>query len=296
MAKAYILYNPYAGDGRFEEDLQVLQIVLDRETEIHSITAITNYAAFLGGLEEEDQLILAGGDGTLNRFVNDTRGIPIRAEILYFPSGSGNDLARDLGKEPGADPFPVGAYLKALPRVEVNGEERLFLNAVGFGIDGYCCVEGDRLRQKPDKKVNYTAIAVKGLLFHYKPVRATVTVDGIMRTYDRVWLAPVMHGRFYGGGMMAAPEQDRMDPEGKLSVMVFHGCGKCKTLRIFPSIFKGNHTKFHKYVDILQGDAITVEFESARALQIDGEVVPKVKSYTARRDRVAAQEAMVSTR
>ncbi len=33
----------------------------------------------------------------------------------------------------------MNAYLHNLPRVPVHGKTRLFLNGVGYGIDGYCC-------------------------------------------------------------------------------------------------------------------------------------------------------------
>lgn len=36
----------------------------------------------------------------------------------------------------------------------------------------------------------YTAIAINGLLFHYKPTSAVVTVDGKTDTYHHVCLAP----------------------------------------------------------------------------------------------------------
>ena len=41
----------------------------------------------------------------------------------------------------------IGKYLKNLPQVEVNGKKYLFLNGVGYGIDGYCCEVGDKLRE-----------------------------------------------------------------------------------------------------------------------------------------------------
>ena len=69
--------------------------------------------------------------------------------------------------------------------------------------------------------------------------KETITVDGKEYRFKKVWLAPTMHGRFYGGGMMPTPAQDRLDPEGKLSVMVMHGSGKLKTLMIFPPFFTG---------------------------------------------------------
>ena len=40
---------------------------------------------------------MTGGDGTLNRFINDT--IPLRTDcgIYYFATGSGNDFLADIG-------------------------------------------------------------------------------------------------------------------------------------------------------------------------------------------------------
>lgn len=282
MATGYILYNPHAGQCDWKENLDILQIILDGELQALDITRISNYAVFLRGLEPDDYLILCGGDGTLNRFVNDTGGIAIRQEIFYFPSGNSNDFAHDLGHRKDDDPFPIGAYLKALPRVTVRGKTYRFLNGVGYGIDGYCCQEGDRLQTKPGSQVNYTSIAATGLLLHYKPTAATVTVDGQVRTYQNVWLAPTMFGKFYGGGMTPAPDQDRTAPDRTLSVMVLHDAGKLRTLCMFPEIFKGAHVRHTKYVDILTGHEITVEFDRPTPLQIDGETILGVSSYTAR--------------
>ena len=61
--------------------------------------------------------------------------------------------------------------------------------------------------------------------------------------------------------------------------MVFHGSGKLKTLMIFPSIFKGEHIKNKKCVDVIEGREIRVEFDEPRPLQIDGETALGVKYY-----------------
>ena len=241
------------------------------------ITTISNYAAFIAGLAREDVLLIAGGDGTLNRFINNTDSMDIPQDIHYYPTGSGNDFAHELGIQD--RPVSIKKYLKNLPTVTVNGKTYRFLNGVGYGIDGYCCEVGDKLR-KAGKKVDYTAIAIKGLLFHYKPTRAAVKVDGKGKSYRKVWIAPTMNGKFYGGGMMPTPEQDRFS--GKLSVMVFHNSGKLKTLMIFPSLFKGEHVKHKKQVEVLSGKEITVIFDRPTALQIDGETILDVTSYTAR--------------
>ena len=275
-----VLYNPLAGNGKGEEDARLLEVILQEDLLFYDMTRITNHAAFLNGLEAEDYLIIAGGDGTLNRFVNDTEGLRISQQILYFPVGTGNDFARDLSRDGCTEPRPINWYIKELPTVEVNGKKYRFLNAVGFGIDGYCCQVGDALR-KEGKTVNYTSIAVKGLLRHYDARSARITVDGETFTCEKVWIAPTMFGRYYGGGMMAAPDQKRWDKEKHLSLVVFHGAGRLRTLCMFPGIFKGRHINRKKYVTVRTGKRITVEFDRPTPLQIDGETVLNVTSYTA---------------
>ena len=279
MTTAYILYNKKAGDSNSFESAKNLEVILREKVKFLDVTDIKNYDVFLAGLGEEDSIVLAGGDGTLNHFVNNIDGIECNHRILYFPNGTGNDFAHDLGHGKNSNPFPIDEYIKNLPKVRVKNKTYRFINGVGYGIDGYCCEVGDALKKLPGKKVNYAAIAIKGLLFHYKPTNARVTVDGKTATYKKVWIAPTMNGRFYGGGMMPTPDQKRNS--GKLSAMIFHGSGKLKTLMIFPSLFKGEHVKHTKHVEILTGNEITVEFDRPVALQIDGETILGVSSYTA---------------
>lgn len=159
---------------------------------------------------------------------------------------------------------------------------RYFLNGIGFGLDGYCCEVGDQLREK-NKRPNYTAIAIKGLLHDYKPTCATVTVDGVMHRYDRTWIAATMHGRFYGGGMMPAPEQKRsglVEADGQVSFVTIHGAGRPRTLCATPSLFTGTHLKYKSMAEVIRGSSITVTFDRPTALQIDGETILNVQSYT----------------
>lgn len=280
MSCGYVLYNEKAGESNSLQSVKVLENIIDKKLDYIEVSEIKNYRSFFSKLKDDDIIILAGGDGTLNHFVNDVKGIDFTNEILYYPNGTGNDFAHDMGHAKGCEPFPITNCIKNLPSVTVNGKSHLFVNGVGYGIDGYCCEVGDKLKKIPGKKVNYTAIAVKGLLFHYKPTNAYITADGKRISYKRVWLAPTMNGRFYGGGMMPTPAQKRNS--GKLSTMVFHSSGKLKTLTIFPSIFKGEHIKHRKEVEVLSSNEVTVEFDRPVALQIDGETILGVSSYTAK--------------
>ena len=276
MAKEIVLFNPLSGTCSAD----ALKAKFSSDAEYYDLTKITDYKALFSSLDPQDTVILCGGDGTLNRFANLTADLEFPQEILYYAAGTGNDFAMDVkGEKYPERPFPVREYLKRLPTVTVNGQTYRYINGVGYGIDGYCCEVGDQLRGKSDKPVNYTAIAIKGLLFHYKPTNAKVTVDGVERTYKKVWLAPAMFGRYYGGGMLPTPGQTREDDT--IATLVFHDSGKLRTLMIFPSIFKGEHVKHTKYVEVLKGKEISVEYDRPVALQIDGETFLGVTSYKA---------------
>lgn len=279
--KKYVLYNPIAGNGNGRREAKNLAERFGAENLVLcDVREIENYADFFAQLDGNADVIVCGGDGTLNRFVNTIKDLKIKNPLYYFACGTGNDFLRDVEHDNGL--ISLTPYLENLPTVSVQGKEYRFLNGVGYGIDGYCCEVGDKLRmQKPGEAINYTGIAIKGLLFHYKPVSATVIVDGKEYRFKKVWLAPTMNGRFYGGGMLPAPEQRR--EQATVSVMVFHGTGKIKSLLLFPSIFKGEHVKKAKHISVLSGNEITVRYDEPRALQIDGETIVNVSQYTVKK-------------
>lgn len=264
----YILYNPKANNGVKPAFLEGVEYT--------DVTGI-NHKEFFAGLKPEDEVTLVGGDGTLNYLVNAVDTATIKNNIYLRPAGSGNDFLRDLNITDGT-PVLVNEYIQNLPTVFVNGMERKFINGIGYGIDGYCCEVADKIRESDStKKIDYTGIAIKGLLFHFKPRPATITVDGKEYNFKHVWLAPSMKGRFYGGGMMVAPAQDRKGTE--LSVVVYRTWSKLKALIVFPNIFKGTHINNKSMVSVMTGKEIEVRFAKPCALQIDGETVLNVSSY-----------------
>jgi len=278
--KYYILFNPLSGNGSCENRMETLFVDKDCEKVYCDTTGKEGYVNLLSGLDIEDKIILCGGDGTLNRFINDVDCTEIKNDILFFAAGSGNDFLRDIGKKPDKYPIKINDYIKNLPVMTVKGKNYRFINGIGFGLDGYCCEECNRIRREKNKKANYTVIAVKGLLGAYTPVNARVKVDGKEYTYSRVWMASCMKGRFFGGGLKIAPDQLRTDPDGKISSIIVHNLSRFSILTIFPSLFVGKHTKFTKYVTIKKGFDVTVEFDRPIALQLDGETIPDVKEYT----------------
>lgn len=288
MAKYNVLYNPLAGNGKGENAAKKLKELLNGdELTFTDMTKVSDYRALFASMPEDERVIVSGGDGTLNRFINDTEEVAFANPVYYYATGSGNDFLKDIGGNVGDKPVCIDKYLKALPTVDVKGKSYRFINGIGYGIDGYCREVGDKLRETSDKPINYAGIAIKGLLFHYHPTSATVIVDGVEHKYKKVWLAPTMNGRYYGGGMIPTPKQDRLNKEHTVSVMVYYGSGKIKSLAVFPSIFKGEHVNHKEMVEVLSGKEITVRFDSPAALQVDGETIIGVTEYSVRTGKAA---------
>ena len=276
--KYYCLFNPMAGNEKSAEKIKKLPEFFPNADVVRYDVTKTPYAEIFPLLEKDDKIILCGGDGTLNRFVNSVDVLP-ENDVYLFATGTGNDFLTDVGGDKDK-PVLINDYICDLPIVTVNGKDYKFVNGIGYGIDGYCCEVGDAMKAAGKTDINYAGIAIKGLLFKYKPRNAVVTVDGVTKTYKKVWLSPTMQGRYYGGGMIPTPNQARLSDRGNVSTMVYYGVGKLKALMVFPSIFKGEHVKHTKMIDVLEGDVVTVKFDVPTALQIDGETISGVTEYT----------------
>ena len=276
----YLLYNPLANNSKGEQDARQWAAENNVECTFTSLLEIKDMKAFVDGLKEDDAVILTGGDGTLNRFANDVYGYEFKIPVDYVKCGSGNDFYRDNEKYVKNGRIDLRPFLRNLPLITVKGIQRRFLNGIGYGLDGETCRVGDIQRATSDKPVNYTNIAIKLLLGGYKLNKATVTVDGETNKYENVWLASTMKGRFYGGGLMVAPDQDRFDEEGLVSVVALYKKSRLLTLMRFPSLNKGEHVKKTDWVTVKRGKNVTVSFEQPCALQIDGDVIEDVLTYT----------------
>lgn len=281
-AKYVILFNPASGNKSAKKNVYQLDTILaNNDLNYVEMNETFDYKTFMHGVKEDETVVLCGGDGTINRFINEVDEEDLKKPVLYFPLGTGNDFKRDVQDKDDTSLIKLNDYITNLPVVTINGKSQKFINGIGYGIDGWCCEIGDKLRAKDSTKpINYTSIAVKGALFQYKKTNATVIVDGKEYHYKDVFLASTMKGRFYGGGMMAAPAQDRHDPEHKVSVLVFRGKIRLQVLLVFSKIFTGEHLKKPKMCILHTGKDIKVSFDSPRAVQVDGETVLGVSEYS----------------
>ena len=274
-----ILYNPHANNNDISAALEDVRLYAAAHDTVEKDLMGVDLRAEICALSANDRVLLLGGDGTLMRLANALDGAAYSVPIYLWKSGTGNDFLRDLGKNEEAQPVLLNPFLARLPRVEIKGKTYLYVNGIGFGLDGMVCEVTDKLKAQGVKKINYTMESIKLLLGGFKCPSGRVTVDGVTKSYKKIWIASAMYGQYYGGGMRVAPEQER--GSDTLTCCVWHTSGKLATLMHFPKIFTGEHVKYKKTIDVFTGKRITVKFDHPTALQIDGETVSNVTSYTA---------------
>ena len=275
-----IFYNPNSCGGNGLKIAKEIENLMGKHTyTYYNILSDTPLNTVINSFPKETNVIITGGDGTLNSFINQIDDVDSR-NFYFYASGSGNDFVRDIGCKKRSKPILINQYIKNLPTANINGKTYKFINCVGSGMDGYCCAEVERLRKISKRRGNYLVAAIKALLYAYKPCDAYVIADGKEYTFKNTWLVPTMNGRYFGGGFMAAPNQDRLNSDNTLSLVAMHSKNFFKIVTAFLLIMKGKHTILKSMIDVIEGHEFSVKLSKSAFLQIDGETIPNVTEYT----------------
>lgn len=231
-------------------------------------------------------LIILGGDGTMNEAVQE---IPTDASVTigYIPTGSSNDLARDLGipRNPVAalelilhtgSPRPMDLGILTYP----DGESQRFCVSCGLGYDAAVCEEAQRSRIKTvlNKlglgKLTYLGIALKQL-FAAKAISGRLTLDsGDPIDIGTMLFVTGMNHRFEGGGFMFCPKAD--DSDGLLDLCAAGNLPKLLVLFALPTAFKGKHYRFQG-ITPYRAERFVLEADAPLWVHTDGEVSCKAE-------------------
>ena len=152
-------------------------------------------------------LILGGGDGTVSSVVDFLAGGDVVLGLL--PLGTANDFARTLGiPEDIGDACTTIADGKVVDIDLGLAGDNYYVNVASVGLG----VEATRALSPWLKKstgpLAYPVAAIRAFLRH-EPFSARLTFpdgDHEPAGYDRLLQVAVGNGRFYGGGMIVAPE------------------------------------------------------------------------------------------
>lgn len=162
-----------------------------------------------------DQLIVFGGDGTLNEVVN---GIfdPSACAVGLIPAGTGNDFAAAAGipKGIGALDLILKGESKPTDYIQFDDGKRS-INIAGTGIDVDILQRVARKKRGGKSKYFFSLLSS---LAHYKAIELNVSADGGEPVTYRALIACVCNGTQFGGGIPMCPDA-KMD-DGKMELVV----------------------------------------------------------------------------
>lgn len=237
--------------------------------------------------EDFCRLIVLGGDGTVNEVLQGIASFN-RVIIGYIPTGSSNDLARDVGvsKKPLEaldrilDAEKNEAAICKMDRGIVSSgcKKHSFAVSTGLGFDAAVCEESmhskikNTLNRLHLGKLTYLGIALKQI-FAAKSVSCDLYLDDKEPIHiKKLLFAATMTHRFEGGGFKFCPTADYTD--GLFDLCVVGSIPKLLILFALPTAFFGKHFIFPG-VNHYRARHVRIETNVPLWLHTDGEVHEK---------------------
>ena len=280
--KHIFIINPKAGKGKATELIPfIYEFFKDKSEEF--IIRLTEYPGHATEIAKEYsvsgdcRIYSVGGDGTVNEVVNGIAGT--QSSLGVIPAGSGNDFIRSI-----ANPSDIQADIRDITIRTINGEDKYidlakvndkyFINISSIGFDADVVFNADKFKKVPGITGSMAyVISIIYTVLRKKISKVKLRIDDREMKLNLL-LAAIANGRFYGGGMLAAPEA-KID-DGLFDICLVGEASRFMILRLFPMYIKGQHGKLAE-VEFLRGKKILIESEEELSLNIDGEIFSSSK-------------------
>ena len=224
--------------------------------------------------ESADMLYVyaCGGDGTLNECANGAAKRP-NVAITHYPCGTGNDFIKMFGKENLSMFRDLSALaagtVRPLDIIDCDG--RYGLDICSVGIDARIGSDVHKYSGIPliggvtGYIVSLVVNLFKGVSQRFRITAGDFTVD------DKITLACVCNGRFYGGGFNPVP--DAMPDDGILDCLIVKPVSRLKFITVVGKYAKGRFREFPDLITHIQGSSMDVECDREFVVNIDGEAI-----------------------
>ncbi len=270
--KILLFYNPFSGNGLFKNNLDfIVDKVQQKGCQLIPVRAEMD-KSIKRALSEMDQseyeeIIVAGGDGTINICVNAMIENDIDLPIAIFPTGTANDFAYYFDLPYDVEEMVDTALGDDWTYADVGHcNDKYFVNVAALGalID---------VSQKTDPNLKntlgvfayYLRASTEIMNIHPIPVRL-ITPE---HTYEEdMFFMVVMNGRSAGGFKKVSPWSQVND--GKLDVILFRKMPIIEMGPLLLSVIAGNHPN-NKNVLYFQTSDLRIESEEDVSTDVDGE-------------------------
>ena len=212
-----------------------------------------------------DELIVIGGDGTINEVVNNYHG----KEFIYLAYGSGNDLARSIKFD---KIVKISKLLDSKKFIEYDVgvvNDRKFCSGfdIGFNADIIKRANGSKLKKYLGKYI-YLLQGVIGILM-LKKYKAKISWDDGEIMTNRLYLLNAMIQPYEGGGIKFAPTATGQD--GKLHIMIMENMSLTTFIYNYLCLLLKQYNKLKK-VQYIKTNKLIIK-TNQEYFQIDGELV-----------------------
>jgi diacylglycerol kinase (ATP) len=217
------------------------------------------------------RVVAIGGDGTVFEVANGLARS--QTELAIIPTGTGNDLATNLGVP--RDPVAAArlansgsAHSIDLGKLQSSTHSVHFANVAGFGFDAAVAWRVNRLPRLVGGTLPYL-VGVIQTLWQYRAPRIRLRIDA-HELDERIFLVAVGNCASYGGGMRIVP--DAQPNDGSLDVCVVKDLPRREVLGLLPRLYSGAHVS-HPAVKLFRCRALSAETDARVFCQADGELV-----------------------
>lgn len=292
----HIIINPASRSGKGILIWQQIEPLLKQqqiEYTAYLSTGIGDVINFVSTVSSQTEdtlhLIILGGDGTMNEAL---QGLlhPERTIIGYIPTGSSNDLARDMGipKDPVAA-LNVILHTGTIHQTDIGvlhcGDvTRRFADACGIGFDAAVCAES--VTSKIKKFLNhlglgklcYLLIALKQIIAA-KKIGCKIYLDDSKEPIKLprfLFIAGMIH-QYEGGGFMFCPNADYHD--GLLDICAVGNIAKPVIFYALPTAFSGKHYRY-KGIERYHAKKMRICCDAPLWVHTDGEPILRSNDIT----------------
>ncbi|MFY9154242.1 MAG: diacylglycerol kinase family protein [Prolixibacteraceae bacterium] len=283
----FVILNPHAGSGRGKKDQEEILKIL-KQSDISYRFAVSEFPKHIIELTIQAisdgyrNLIVAGGDGTLNEAVNGiyTQNSCAPEEIVLgmIPVGTGNDWIKTFGIPnhyyKAAEIINQGqTMLQDIGRIKFTDDHSAdtcyFANMAGFGFDALVAEKTNNLKDKGKKGLSLYLQALGSSFFNYKTGKMRIVIDH-QEINELIFSASIGIGKFNGGGMMQAP--DAIPDNGLFQVTIIRKIGIFGILRNLAGLYSGKFVK-DKRVSTHLASHVSISADQNIAGEADGEIL-----------------------
>jgi len=220
-----------------------------------------------------DEIIAAGGDGTLNEVINGIASHFAQTRLGLIPLGTGNDFARCLSLPATVDEnidIVLSADTTTLDVVRAASDhDRYFVNVSAGGFSG---IVDEKLT--PELKQTWGPLAyirsAAAALPELRAYRTVVELDQHERVDVDLYNLVIANGRFVAGGLPVAPDADPAD--GLLDVILIPSRPTSEVVLLAAQIALGKHLKSDAII-FRRAKKVSVQSDPGMWFNVDGELV-----------------------